>query len=158
RAIFGDGWQRCLNLGPYVQSAATELSNLRAAVAKTRLNLSGLSKSDDDIYAAMVRRLDSASADRADGSDDEGDLDPAGAGLLKPRGNDGIVNAEICFNALLLMGDVDISEERVATWTPDDLAVAYDWAMRRHLAASDNDDVIVPPRPAFIPVAKFGGF
>ncbi|MBY9039536.1 hypothetical protein K7461_29600, partial [Pseudomonas fluorescens] len=86
----------------YVQSAATELSNLRAAVAKTRLNLSGLSKSDDDIYAAMVRRLDSASADRADGSDDEGDLDPAGAGLLKPRGNDGIVNAEICFNALLL--------------------------------------------------------
>ena len=77
---------------------------------------------------------------------------------MKPRGNDGVVNAEICFNALLLMGDVDIGEERIAKWSDEERAIAYDWAMRRHLAASDNDDVVVPPRPPFIPVAKFGGF
>lgn len=109
----------------------------------------------------MALQLKGAEADKMRAAivedDDEG-ADPAGTDLLKPRGNGGVVSAEICFNALLLMGDVDISEERVATWTPDNLATAYDWAMRRHLAASDNDDVIVPPRPAFIPVAKFGGF
>lgn len=30
------------------------------ALAKTRDNLAGLSRSDDDIYAAMLRRIDSA--------------------------------------------------------------------------------------------------
>lgn len=33
-----------------------------AALTKTRDNLSGLSRSDDDVYAAMVRRLDAAIA------------------------------------------------------------------------------------------------
>lgn len=33
---------------------------LREAATKTRDNLAGLSRSDDDVYAAMVRRLDGA--------------------------------------------------------------------------------------------------
>jgi hypothetical protein len=37
-----------------------DLARVRDAIAKTRTNLAGLSKSDDDIYAAMVRRLDGA--------------------------------------------------------------------------------------------------
>lgn len=37
--------------------AATEIERMRDAIDKTRINLAGLSNSDDDIYAAMVRRL-----------------------------------------------------------------------------------------------------
>jgi hypothetical protein len=40
--------------------ADAEIKRLREAVSKTRTNLAGLSKSDDDVYAAMVRRLDGA--------------------------------------------------------------------------------------------------
>lgn len=78
-------------------------------------------------------------------------VDPATADLLKPTGNDGIVNAEICFASLLLVGGVDVTEEQVASWTQDQMDRAYDWAMRVHLHASDNDDVLVPARPDFIP-------
>lgn len=35
------------------------------------------------------------------------------------------------------------------SWTLDQRADAFHWAMSSHLAASDNDDVIVPPRPIF---------
>jgi len=43
-----------------LRGAAAQIETLRAAVEKTRDNLAGLSKSDDDIFAAMVRRLESA--------------------------------------------------------------------------------------------------
>lgn len=81
---------------------------------------------------------------------DEG-VDPTTTDLLKPAGNHGLVDAEICFNSLLLVGDVGVAEELVAAWTQDQMDRAYDWAMRVHLHASDNDDVYVPPRPEFIP-------
>lgn len=109
----------------------------------------------------MALQLKLAEADKIRASIDEDDdkgTDPSNTELLKPRGNGGVVNVEMCFCALMLMGDVDIGEERIAKWSDDERAIAYDWAMRRHLSASDNDDVIVPPRPAFIPVAKFAGF
>lgn len=34
--------------------------DMLAALIRTRTNLAGLSQSDDDIYAAMVRRIDAA--------------------------------------------------------------------------------------------------
>lgn len=84
-----------------------------------------------------------------------GDEDPGGdpttAELLKPRGNGGIVNAEICFNALLLVGDTDATENLVQRWPQHWLDQAYDWAVRVHLNASDNDDVRVPVQPSFVP-------
>lgn len=82
--------------------------------------------------------------------DDQG-VDPTTADLFKPIGNDGVVNAEICFNALLLVGDADVTEELVTTWTQDQMDYAYNWAMRLHLYASDNPGVFVPERPDFIP-------
>ncbi|QOG20415.1 hypothetical protein [Bradyrhizobium sp. SEMIA] len=78
-------------------------------------------------------------------------VDPTREDLLKPIGNDGVVNAAICFNSLLLVADVHVTEEMVATWTQDQMDCAYDWAMRIHLHASDNDDAFVPDRPDFIP-------
>lgn len=41
-----------------LRQAASAITEMRAAMAKTRSNLLQLSKSDDDIYAAMARRLD----------------------------------------------------------------------------------------------------
>lgn len=82
--------------------------------------------------------------------DDEGGVDPTTADHLKPRGNNGIVSAEIAFDALLLVGDTDIDEDTISNWTQEQRDIAYDWAMRIHLHASDNDDVPVPPRPEFI--------
>ena len=54
-----------------LRQAATELTALRAAAVKTRSNLAGLSRSDDDIYAAMVRRLDNALGQKQGVDDDK---------------------------------------------------------------------------------------
>lgn len=79
------------------------------------------------------------------------DKAPACEPAFKPRGNDGIVNAEICHIALHLVGNIALpAREEVAGWTQSQLDRAYDWAMRLHLNASDNDDVIVPPRPDWL--------
>lgn len=43
-----------------LRRAAGDIERMREAITKTRRNLAGLSRSDSDIYAAMVRRLDSA--------------------------------------------------------------------------------------------------
>jgi hypothetical protein len=83
-------------------------------------------------------------------------VDPTTTDLLKPRGNDGVVNAEICYLGLLLTSEA-VTPEMVAQWTQEQLDVAYDWAMRVHLNASDNDDVPVPPRPAFLPRSSAEG-
>ncbi|EJN11803.1 hypothetical protein PMI42_04817 [Bradyrhizobium sp. YR681] len=95
--------------------------------------------------------LDMVSAELRRSTQEEAGADAMTADLLKPNGNDGVVNAEICFGSLLLVGDVDVSPEMVATWAQDQMDLAYDWAMRVHLHASDNNDVFVPERPDFIP-------
>lgn len=94
--------------------------------------------------------LDIISAELRLQAKDDG-VDPTTSELLKPNGNDGVVNAEICFNSMLLVGDVAVTDEQVATWTQDQMDRAYDWAMRLHLHASDNPGVFVPERPDFIP-------
>lgn len=83
--------------------------------------------------------------------DDHPGGDPTTAELLKPRGNNGVANAEICFAALLLVGDTGATEDQVERWPQAWLDQAYDWAVRVHLNASDNDDVLVPVRPSFVP-------
>jgi hypothetical protein len=49
-------------IGSYMalQLRIGDSDKMREAITKTRTNLAGLSNSDDDIYAAMVRRLDGA--------------------------------------------------------------------------------------------------
>lgn len=99
-----------------------------------------------DIISAALREAEAAE------TGDEGG-DPTSTELLKPNGNGGVVDAEICELALLLVGDVSMTRQAIDTWSADQLAHAYDWAMRVHLQASDNDDVFVPARPDFIPRA-----
>jgi len=94
--------------------------------------------------------LDMISAELRRKPDEEG-ADPTTSELLKPNANDGAVNAAICFNSLLLVGDVDVRWETVSTWSQDQMDRAYDWALRVHLHASDNPDVFVPDRPDFVP-------
>lgn len=97
-----------------------------------------------DIISTELRAAAEADTDAEGG-------DPTTTDLLKPNGNNGVVNADICELALLLVGDVRVDLKTIETWSADQLAQAYDWAMRVHLQASDNDDVIVPARPEFIP-------
>lgn len=98
--------------------------------------------------AAIAAAL--AGTPRLAGDDDEG-ADPTKPGLFKPRGNGGVVSPEICHCALLLVGDTDAPKLLVESWPQEWRDRAYDWAMRLHLQASDNDDVYVPPRPHFVP-------
>lgn len=77
-------------------------------------------------------------------------VDPTTSDLFKPRGNRGVVDNDICYNALLLVGDTDPNLSQISQWSQDQRDRAYDWAMRVHLQASDNDDVFVPPRPDFV--------
>ncbi len=51
---------------------------------------------------------------------------------------------------LLSLVSVTVSPDQVATWTPEQREQAAEWASLVHLSASDNDDVKVPPRPAFL--------
>lgn len=51
----------------------------------------------------------------------------------------------------LAMVSVEMSEEAVAAWSDEQLQLADCYCMSVHLSAGDHDDVIVPPRPDFIP-------
>lgn len=69
--------------------------------------------------------------------------------LLKPA-ND--LTASIVQDALLLAG-CDIALKTILKWNMMQWSVAYDWAMRVHLRASDNI-IRVPNRPKFLPIEE----
>jgi hypothetical protein len=54
-------------------------------------------------------------------------------------------------SCLLLVSDTAAPIELIATWTDKQCKEAEEWAVALHLNASDNDDVVVPQRPDFIP-------
>jgi len=62
-----------------------------------------------------------------------------------------VPSVPVVVTALLLVADTDPTEAVVATWSPEQRIEAYQWAMAVHFSASDNDNVVVPPRPDFIP-------
>jgi hypothetical protein len=108
-------------------------------------------------YDLLLRAYTEA-LDDADGGDPGGD--PTKPELLKPRGNAGVANMEICCAVLSLVGiGREVTEAEVATWSQAERDRAYDWAIRCHLSASDNDDVLVPPCPDFLraPLPEYGG-
>ena len=55
-------------------------------------------------------------------------------------------------DVLLLVG-VTVPLERIEPWTPLERALAYDWAIRVHLRASDNQ-VRERPKPSFVTAAE----
>lgn len=57
---------------------------------------------------------------------------------------------ETVMSALLLVGDTEATAEEIAGWTDEQAQAAQEWALALHFYASDNDDVVVPPRPDFI--------
>lgn len=61
------------------------------------------------------------------------------------------LTAELTRDMLLLVS-IGIPAAIVEQWTPNELALAYDWAAREHLSASDNP-VQRRPRPWFITLA-----
>jgi hypothetical protein len=54
---------------------------------------------------------------------------------------------------VLLLVSVTVDEASMEPWTDLELALAYDWAMREHLAASDNP-VKRRPKPLFVEAAE----
>lgn len=63
-------------------------------------------------------------------------------------------NDEATMLRLLACHSIDAPLEVVATWTDDQVKAADIWAFSSYLSASDNDDIQVPERPDFIPLAK----
>ncbi len=53
-------------------------------------------------------------------------------------------------HAVLHLVDADATLEEVTGWSSEHRKAAAEWALSVHYSASDNDDVIVPPRPEFI--------
>jgi ribosome modulation factor len=60
--------------------------------------------------------------------------------------------AEILINMLALI-EVQVDAATVESWTLEQRVQAQEFAAAVHLSASDNDDVVVPPRPDFLPLA-----
>nr|WP_316642853.1 hypothetical protein [uncultured Roseateles sp.] len=52
---------------------------------------------------------------------------------------------------MLLCVGIDADLATVASWSSADAEAAAEWAAATHFSASDNDDVVVPPRPSFLP-------
>lgn len=58
----------------------------------------------------------------------------------------------------LMMASITVDEATIATWSDDQCREADVWACSVHLSASDNDDIQVPSKPAFLPdYNKFEG-
>lgn len=70
--------------------------------------------------------------------------------ILSPKD----LTASVVRDALALVG-VNTALDTVSTWTRNELALAYDWAMREHLHASDNR-VRQRPQPAFVRLSGAG--
>lgn len=66
------------------------------------------------------------------------------------QGNDDPVPPHVLSDILLLV-NVTVSASEIATWSAEQVQAAADWASAVHLSASDNDDVVVPPKPEFLP-------
>lgn len=59
---------------------------------------------------------------------------------------------EATANLCCLVAEVDgVTPEMIASWTDEEVQAVEDYVGAIHLSASDNDDVIVPPRPACLP-------
>lgn len=59
-------------------------------------------------------------------------------------------DAEKVHGALLLCGDAEAELAEVQGWSALQRKTAAEWALALYTAASDNDDVVVPPRPEFV--------
>lgn len=57
----------------------------------------------------------------------------------------------------LMLVSADVDEATVAGWTDEQCKAADVWACSTHLSASDHDDIVVPERPAFVPLLPPGG-
>ncbi len=66
--------------------------------------------------------------------------------LLDPGGE---LTTELLHDVLSLVDRCAPPMEQLERWTPLERLLAYDWAMREHLAASDNP-VKRRPRPSFL--------
>jgi len=64
------------------------------------------------------------------------------------------VTAKALVITLLATVSLDATEEELAKLTPDERWEAANWAMASSLSASDNDDVVVPPKPACLDKIK----
>jgi hypothetical protein len=53
-------------------------------------------------------------------------------------------------SAMLALASVQIDAEAMEYWTPIELALAFDWAAREHLIASDNEGIEQRPKPNFV--------
>lgn len=69
--------------------------------------------------------------------------------LLTPEGT---LDPEMLRNVFALIG-VTVDQEALEPWTDLELVLAYDWAVREHLHASDNP-VQRRPRPSFVEAAE----
>lgn len=66
--------------------------------------------------------------------------------FLEPQGD---LSPAVVADALGLAG-IELPVSVVRTWTPIELLVAYDWAIREHLNAGDNRCVRRRPCPSFV--------
>lgn len=89
------------------------------------------------LILAEIERLDRAAA----ATDQAVDLPAGDPWTRDPESTQGL---------LTLVG-LEPSLDTIATWTDEQCQQAEAWAAAAHVNASDNDDVVVPPRPAFLP-------
>lgn len=67
--------------------------------------------------------------------------------LLSPKGK---LGPELVHDTLCLVMEVPPRLDRMQRWSPLELAIAYDWAMREHLSAADSTQVRRRPQPLIV--------
>lgn len=94
--------------------------------------------------------LDQANADEAATIESDGDPDHTYTAFpVFDHAEPLVPSVEQTIDTLLLLGSTEhITDEMVATWSDGQRLDAVEWAIALHYKASDNDDVVVPKRPA----------
>lgn len=83
-----------------------------------------------------------------------GQWDADGRLTLFPPYYSGLDGARRVFLALMAEGSHATTEADVLGWTDEQRRQAAEWVLSVHYDASDNPNVIVPPRPDFLPAGR----
>lgn len=78
-------------------------------------------------------------------------IDRTGQDAPAPAVDDGEPASPEALQVCLILVGLEPSLETIATWSTEQQRLALEWASATHFRASDNDDVVVPPRPDFLP-------
>jgi hypothetical protein len=71
-------------------------------------------------------------------------------GMVREAATEWTRDDERTYTTLLVVGGYNVPLDAISSWSDEECEQAEEWATALHYYASDNDDVVVPPVPAWV--------